>query len=237
MPEIQNDTTTFPRDAFEFERRVAELNKFAMAVSHELRESLFSIRGFARAIELGEQRLAPANRSRLQRIAQAALKMERVIDAAVALARAERFEVEKRDVPLDEVVRHVLREVQPDFPATRVILSELPIIHADPVVVRHVLVNVIAVAFKYSAQTPQPAVEISLDTSGALQVIDNGIGFPMSEGASMFETFVRLTHDPAYPGLGLGLAAAKRLLDRHGGWMRAQSREGGPTRITISFGD
>jgi len=217
MPETQNDNTTFPKDAFQLERRLAELDKVAIAVFHELRESLFSIRGFARAIELDDQRLAPASRSRLQRIAQAALKMERVIDDAVALARAGRFEMEKCDLPLDEIVRHVLRETQPGYSATRVILSELPIIHADPVVVRHLLVNVIANAFKHSALAPEPTVEISLDTSGALQVIDNGIGFPMTEGAGMF--------------------AARKWLDRHGGWMRAQSREGGPTRITISFGD
>jgi signal transduction histidine kinase len=138
---------------------------------------------------------------------------------------------------LDEMVRHVLREMQSGYPATRVKIGELPVIHADPVVVRHVLVNVIANAFKYSALAPHPTVEISVDTSGALQVIDNGFGFANEDAAKIFEPFVRLTHDPAYPGLGLGLAAAKRWLGRHGGWIRAESREGGPTRFTISFGD
>jgi signal transduction histidine kinase len=83
-----------------------------------------------------------------------------------------RFAVEKGNLQLDEMVRDVLREMRPSYPATRVTLSELPIIHADPVVVRHVLLNVIANAFKYSALAPQPAVEVSIDTSGALQVID-----------------------------------------------------------------
>jgi len=45
------------------------------------------------------------------------------------------------------------------------------------------------------------------------------------------------TSAPAYPGVGLGLAAVKQSLDRHGGWIRAESREGGPTRFTISFED
>ncbi|HVZ45631.1 MAG TPA: ATP-binding protein [Ramlibacter sp.] len=237
MPEPQKDITIFPQDAPRLEQRLAELDTFVVAASHELRESLFSIGGFARAIELDAQCLAPANRSRLRRIAHAVSKMERAIDDAVALACAERLEMEKRDLPLDEFVRDVLRETQPGYPATRVISSELPIIHADPIVVRHVLVNVITNAFRHSALAPEPAVEVSLDASGALQVIDNGVGFPMTKGAGTFETFVQLTQDPAYLGVGLCLAAAKRLLDRHGGWMRAESRDGGPTRITISFGD
>jgi signal transduction histidine kinase len=163
--------------------------------------------------------------------------MERVIDDAMALTRGSRFEVGKVDLQLDEVVRHVLREMQANYPATRVTSSELGVIHADPVVVRHVLGKVIANAFKYSALAPEPAVEILLHTSGALQVIDNGIGFANEDAAKIFEPFVRLTRDPAYFGVGLGLATVKQWLDRHGGWIRAESREGGPTRFTISFED
>jgi signal transduction histidine kinase len=242
MSEFQKEPILHPQHAHErvaeHDQRLRELNAFAAtSVSHELRESLVSIGGFARTIELEDTRLSPASRSRLRRIAQAALQMERVIDDAVALARSERFEVEKGDLRLDEMVRHVLREIQPAYPATRVILSELPIIHADPVVVRPVLVNVIANAFKYSALAPEPAVEVSLDTSGALQVIDNGIGFPQEDAARIFEPFVRLTRDPAYPGLGLGLTAVRKWLHGHGGWIRAESREGGPTRFAMSFGD
>ena len=131
------------------------------------------------------------------------------------------FEVKKVDLQLDEIVRHMLREMRTSYPATRVTSSELPIIHADPVVVRRVLGNVIANAFKYSALAPQPAVEISLHASGVLQVIDNGVGFASEDAAAIFEP----------------LSAAKQLLDGHGGWIRAESREGGPTRFTISFED
>ena len=143
--------------------------------------------------------------------------------------------MEKIALQLDEVVCHVLREMRARYPATRVTLSELPIIDADPGVVHQVLGNVIANAFKYSVLAPQPAVEISLHASGALQVIDNGHGFANEDAEKIFEPFVRLTRDPAY--LGAGLAAAKQSLERHGGWIRAESREGGPTRFTISFED
>lgn len=241
MLKPRNDTHSCVQDACarvaQLEQRLRELDAFTAAVSHELHGSLCSVGGFARAIELDDARLGPKTRSRLRRIAQAALQMERVIDDAKVLTRGDRLAVEKVDLKLDEMVRQVLREMQAAYPVTRVTLSELPIIHADPVVVRHVLGNVISNAFKYSALAPEPAVEISLHAGGALQVIDNGLGFANADAARIFEPFVRLTRDPAYPGVGLGLATAKQWLDRHGGWLRAQSREGGPTLFTISFED
>jgi signal transduction histidine kinase len=80
------------------EHRLRELDAFTTAVSHELRDSLFSVGGFARAIELDDTGIGAKSRSRLRRIAQAALRMERVIDDALALARGERFDVEKVDL-------------------------------------------------------------------------------------------------------------------------------------------
>jgi signal transduction histidine kinase len=237
----RNDALPSAQDACarvaRLEQRLRELDAFTTAVAYELRSSLCSVGGFARAIELDDTRLGPKTRSRLRRIAQAASQMERVIDDAMAFTRGDRFEVGKVDLQLDEMVRHLLREMRADYPATRVTLSELPIIHADPVVVRHVLGNVLANAFKFSVLAPEPAVEISLDASGALQVIDNGLGFANEDAAKIFEPFVRLTRDPAYLGAGLGLATVKQWLDRHGGWIRAESREGGPTRFTLSFED
>ena len=241
MRKPRKDALPSVQDAYariaQHEQRLRELDAFTAAVSHELRESLFKIGGLARAIELDDACHGPNSRPRLQRNAQAALQMERVIDDAMALIRGERFDVERIDLQLDEMVRHVLREMRASYPATRVTLSELPIVHADPVVVRHVLANVIENAFKYSVLAPRPAVEVSLHTSGALQVIDNGLGFANEDAAKIFEPLVRLTRDPAYPGVGLGLAAVKQWLGRHGGWIRAESREGGPTRFTISFED
>jgi signal transduction histidine kinase len=82
------------------------------------------------------------------------------------------------EVSLDQMVRRVVRDMRPAYPATRVTFSELPIIDADPVAVQELLVKVIGHAFRYSALSPQPEVEISIDTKGALQVIDNGPGAP-----------------------------------------------------------
>jgi K+-sensing histidine kinase KdpD len=120
-------------------------------------------------------------------------------------------------VRLDRVARRIVQELRCFHPATRVTFSELPIIDADPAVVHHVLANVIADAFDHSAQAPDPEVEISIDTRGLLQVIDNGPACATQDAANT------------------RLADAQRRLDRHGGWMRAEWRKGSPRRFTISF--
>lgn len=242
MRKSRKDARPSAQDAYarvaQLEYRLRKLDAFTTAFSHELRDSLFSVGGFARAIELDDDaRLGPNSRSCLRSIAQAASRMQRVIDDAMALARGDPLEGEKVDLPLDEMVRDMLRDMQATYPATRVTLSELPIIHADPEVVRLVLRNVIGNAFKYSVLAPEPAVEISLHPSGVLQVLDNGLGFANEDAPKIFEPFVRFTRDPVYPGVGLGLTAVKQALDRHGGRIRAESREGGPTQFTISFKD
>ncbi|MEJ6021048.1 sensor histidine kinase [Ramlibacter sp. PS4R-6] len=226
------------RRTAQLQARVEELDAFTYTVAHELRAPLQSISGFARAIELNDAgELSQQGRSRLRRVIAAAAQMERLLDDLLALARADRISLRKQPVAIDELVREVLRELRPAYPATRVIVSELPLVHADPALARQVLVNLVGNALKYSALAPDPLVQVALDSDGAFMVTDNGIGFPLAKAQSVFEPFHRVTCDPAYPGTGVGLAVVRRLLERHGGWIRAHSRDGGPTVFTFSFGD
>ena len=220
------------------EQRIAQLDAFAYTVAHELRGPLQAISGFAGSLERDEAKnLSDAGRSRLRRVVCAAARMERLIDDLLALARSEHIELAKAPVASDEVVRDILRELRHGYPNTRVVVSELPLIHADAAVVRQVFLNVIGNALKYSHLRADPHVEIGLDVDGVFRVRDNGIGFPMENVARLFEPFERMTGDAAYPGSGVGLAIVQRLLARHGGWISALSREGGPTEFRFSFGE
>ena len=220
------------------ERRIAELDAFTYTVAHQLRAPLQAMNGFARRLQLDDaSSLSPKARSRLDRIAAAALKMEQTIDDLLMLARADRFELEKEPLATEEIVREVLAELRGPYPATRVMTSELPHVHADPVVVRQVFVNLIGNALKFSHLADAPRIEIGLATDGAFHVRDNGIGFGMDKAGALFEPFERLTGNADYPGTGVGLAIVRRLIERHGGWVQAQSREGGPTEFRFSFGN
>jgi len=219
-------------------RRVAELDAFNYTVAHQLRAPLLAMSGFARAVEEREgDRLTPKGRTQLRRVISASLCMERLIDDLLTLARASHIALEKQPLAVDEIVRDMLRDLRQAYPATRVIVSELPMIHGDPMVVRQVFVNVVGNALKYSHLAPEPLVEIGLGPKGEFIVRDNGIGFAQEHADALFTPFERMTADPAYPGTGVGLAIVKRLIERHGGWIAARSRERGPTEVSFSFGE
>jgi signal transduction histidine kinase len=235
MPTPTNPLADSRIDALE--QRIAELDAFVYTIAHELRAPLHTISGFAASLEHFEApNLSGKGRWRLKRVVHVAAQMERLIDDLLSLARSDRMEIVKAPTATDETVRDILRELRQAYPATRVVVSELPLVHADAAIVRQVFLNVIGNALKYSHLQAEPLVQIGLDAGGAFRVSDNGIGFPMEQAARLFIPFERMTGDPAYPGSGVGLAVVLRLLTRHGGWIKASSREGGPTEFRFSFG-
>jgi signal transduction histidine kinase len=235
MPTPSNHLPDAHVDALE--QRIAELDAFVYTIAHELRGPLQTISGFATSLEHFEaQNLSSKGRTRLMRVIRGAAQMERLIDDLLSLARSDRIELVKAPTAVDDIVRDILRELRQAYPATRVVVSELPLIHADAAIVRQVFVNLIGNALKYSHLQPEPLVEVGLDADGTFRICDNGIGFPMDQSSRLFIPFQRMTGDPAYPGSGVGLAVVRRLLTRHGGWIKANSREGGPTEFRFSFG-
>ncbi|MDB5874985.1 MAG: multi-sensor signal transduction histidine kinase [Ramlibacter sp.] len=220
---------------------MADLDAFAHSVAHDLREPLHVISGFARMLELDDTTLMSAQgRRRLGRILESASEMSRLIDGILASARAERVEVRFSPVRLDELVQDVLRDVLPDHPAAEVVVSGLPVVTGDPALVRQVFANLIGNALKFSARRQPQRVEIGAGVEGHEQVLfvrDNGVGFAPEDAARLFTPFLRGTDDATYAGMGVGLSIVKRVIQRHGGWIRADSRIGGPTVFSFNFGD
>jgi signal transduction histidine kinase len=111
------------------------------------------------------------------------------------------------------------------------------VVRADPGAARQVLANLIGNALKFSARADQPRVEVGLAPDGMLYVRDNGVGFDPQLAPQLFKPFQRLhADDSGYPGTGVGLSIVKRLLERHGGEIRAESRPGRGTTFAFSFG-
>jgi signal transduction histidine kinase len=219
------------------EARVDELEAFSYSLAHEVRGPVFSIGGFARSIETDEQTvLSSRARAHLRRVIENASLMERLVADLLAFARAQHVGLRKEPCDLGRLTKEVLHDLRFAYPNTRVVVSELPIVQVDVGAARQVLANVIGNAFEYSALAGKPLVQVGLDTEGHVTVSDNGIGFSMDQAESIFEPFERFAPGSSYPGVGVGLAITRRLLRRHGGWIRAQSRPGGPTVFTFSFG-
>jgi two-component system sensor kinase FixL len=241
----------------ELTRSNAELEQFAFVASHDLQEPLRKIQAFgdrlkAKCEEAGLQ----AGRDYLERMQNAAARMQRLINDLLTfsrvLSRAQPF----APVDLNAVVREVLGdlEVAIEKSGARVEVGPLPTIEGDAVQLRQLLQNLIGNALKFQPPGAKPQVRIEgrvvLQPSGRgdtaiftgraadggtvtlgeefceLTVQDNGIGFDEQYLDKIFAVFTRLHGRQEYEGTGIGLAVCRRIVDRHGGSITARSQPG-----------
>jgi light-regulated signal transduction histidine kinase (bacteriophytochrome) len=116
------------------------------------------------------------------------------------------------------------------------VLGPLPAAMADETLLRQALVNLLDNAFKYSAKAPSPRVEVGWAADErAYYVRDNGVGFDMAYAPKLFRAFERLHSDAEFEGTGIGLAIVKRVIDRHGGRIWAESAPGAGTTMRFTL--
>ncbi|MBL0123415.1 MAG: GHKL domain-containing protein [Betaproteobacteria bacterium] len=114
-----------------------------------------------------------------------------------------------------------------------------PAVEGDRALIRVILTNLISNAIKYSARAAHPAIEIGRhareDQVTAYYIRDNGVGFDQARASKLFGLFQRF-HDPGeYPGTGIGLAIVKRLVEKHGGRVWAESTPGAGATFTFTL--
>jgi signal transduction histidine kinase len=222
-------------------RTVSDLEAFSASVSHDLRGPLHTISGFATMLDRSEaDRLTDAGRQKLKRVIQGVNTMDRMIGDILRCSRAERVELHFREVDLEAVVDEVLRDLGPAYPASRIVRAPLPKAWADPTLAGQIFYNLIGNALKFSARQPAPQVEIGVEPGpggAVLFVRDNGVGFEPVKSGKLFNAFQRLHSEHEFPGTGVGLSIVKRLLERHGGGIEAESQPGVRTVFRFRFGE
>jgi signal transduction histidine kinase len=201
----------------------SELEAFSYSVSHDLRAPLRHMGGFAGLLEKSAAAsLDPEGRRYARTIAEASARMGRLIDDLLAFSRMSRADLLRTRVDLAPLVESVRKEVQGNRDASAIewIIHPLPVVEADPAMMRQVLLNLLANAVKYSATRSPAIIEIgSTEAPGevVLFVRDNGVGFDMQYAGSLFGVFQRLHGSDAFEGTGIGLASVRRIVHRHGG--------------------
>jgi signal transduction histidine kinase len=111
-------------------------------------------------------------------------------------------------------------------------------VHGDPLLLSLLVQNLIENAFKFSCRTGDGKVEIGSERVRSeiiVTVRDNGVGFDDSQADKLFTPFQRLHRDTDFPGTGMGLANAKRIVDRHGGRIWAESKPGKGARFRFAL--
>jgi signal transduction histidine kinase len=213
----------------ELEQRNSELEAFAHAVSHDLRSPLRTIRGFTQALlEDFDGQLPAAARDHLVRVMAGALRMSKLIDTLLELSRSSRVDLRRQAFDLSCLARSVANELAESDRRRQVDCSvqECLPVTADPALIRIVLENLMGNAWKFTAKAAHPAIEVgALSGNGGpvYFVRDNGAGFDAARAQRLFQPFERLHAATDFPGTGIGLSTTRRIVERHGGEIWAES--------------
>jgi two-component system sensor histidine kinase KdpD len=214
-------------------------NSLLSAVSHDLRTPLAAITGAATTLREGGTRLSEADRTELyDAISEESARLERQVGNLLEMTRLESGAVQpKREwVLLEEVAGSALDRLDAKLGARPVkVEMASDLVFADPVLLEQVFINLLDNAAKYTPVSA--AISISARFTGALvevEVSDRGPGLPPAELTQVFEKFFRGQH-PEVPGVGLGLAICKAIVEIHGGTLRVQNLDGGGARFTFTL--
>lgn len=227
----------------QLEMQLRQLEAFSWSVSHDLRAPLRVIDGFARIVleDHGSQ-LDSAGRTDLGRVLAASARMERMIDALSTLSRLSNQPLVSTPVELDRLATEILATLARQEPSRVVRVSCEPGLRAegDPALLRILLQNLLDNAWKYSSKRPEARIRFDAhrDERGRTVycVADNGVGFDAMQADRLFGAFQRLHANEDYPGTGIGLAVARRIVERHGGSIWAESTPGDGCRFYFTLG-
>ncbi|OJF14232.1 ATP-binding protein [Couchioplanes caeruleus] len=218
-----------------------ELASFAGVVAHDLLNPLATVQGWSDAALVALED-APAHDAvedavdGLQRVRRAGARMRNLINDLLAYTTARDAALAPADVSLTALVSEIAtaRADQAESaggPVPRFHVEDLPGVHADPVLIRQVLDNLISNAVKYVAPGVTPELGISAADAGndyvEVRVVDNGIGIPAGQHGRVFDNFHRAHRTAGYVGTGLGLGICRRIVERHGGTIVAEPGPGG----------
>jgi PAS domain S-box-containing protein len=243
------DVTDEKRTAKELERRAEELTvvnheleAFSYSVSHDLRAPLRHIHGYVEMLQRSTNgNLSEQAQRYLKTITDASVEMSQLIDDLLAFSRMSRTEMRTSPVPLDQLVKETIRNLEMATRDRRIIweAAQLPPVVGDPSLLKQVLANVIGNALKYSRMRDPARIEIGCageeDGRLILFVRDNGAGFDMQYVNKLFGVFQRLHRPEEFEGTGIGLATVRRIVARHGGrvWAEGAVNEGATFYFTL----
>jgi signal transduction histidine kinase len=228
--------------ANELEAANSGLESFSYSVSHDLRAP---IRGIEYAIQaLGkncEDRLDESGKACLREIRAGMGHMGQLIEDILQLSRVTRGAFEFRETDLTKIASEVAARLRKHEPGRRVecVIQQGLCAKADPGLLQQVFENLLGNAWKFTGGHASARIEVgSVAHEGktAYFVRDDGAGFDMAYSDKLFTPFQRLHGQSAFPGTGIGLAIVKRIVQRHGGniWAQSEVEHGATFYFTLS---
>ena len=206
------------------ERSIRDLEAFNSMVSHDLRAPLAVIQ-IATDLLDREKELPPRMRTNVTRVQRAVQQMNALVENLLGLARVGHAELRGMDVDVSQLCREIVENLRASSPREAHVQIEPGITcTADAGLMRAALTNVLSNAWKFTSQRPVPTIAVGLTEQNALFVRDNGVGFDMKDAPRLFSPFQRLHREEDFSGTGVGLATVHRIVERHGGRIRAEGQ-------------
>jgi signal transduction histidine kinase len=239
--ELETSNDMLELRAAELARSNEELDQFASIASHDLQEPLRKVRTFTQELTRIEgDNLSDKGRDYLRRANAAAERMQNLIEDLLKFSRVGTHARAFSAVDLDQVVRETLEDLSDVIEGCGAVIhvGALPTITAEAVQMRQLVQNLISNALKFQRPDAVPEVWIDSVTKGndvTITVRDNGIGFDERYAARIFRVFERLHGRTEYPGTGIGLALCRKITERHGGTITAESVPGEGATFTITL--
>lgn len=219
-----------------------ELDSLTYAISHDLRAPLRTLFGFSTLLvrKYGEN-LEGQPLDYLRRIISGATRMETMIEELLKLSRVGRAEIRCEPVDLSAVASAVIDEMRGADPGRAVVVEIEGGLSCtgDPSMLRTVLYNLLHNAWKFTGGTPSPHIRFFAQFKNGLCfycVKDNGAGFAAGQADRLFRPFQRLHLETEFPGVGMGLALVKKIIQRHGGIVSAEGGEGAGATFCFAVG-
>ena len=217
-----------------------ELEAFSYSVSHDLRAPIRAIGGFSQIImDDYVDVVNPEVLHYLEIIRKNSQNMGQLVDDLLAFSRLGQQAIQKKKVDVKALVNEVLDEMQADLSGRQIKfrVDKLPACRADPRLLKQVYINLISNAIKFTRTCNNALIEVGSCVASppvvdgqerperlCYFVRDNGVGFDMRYYGKIFGVFQRLHKPEEYEGTGVGLAIVRRVIEKHGGQIWAESK-------------
>lgn len=238
---LQSTNRRLDEQARELERSNRDLEQFAYVASHDLQEPLRKVSSFC---QLLQRRYAGQLDDRADQYIEFAVdgaqRMQRLINDLLAFSRVGRTTVGFVEVPLGEIAAAAaagLEMVRAEVDG-EIVVGELPTVTGDPQLLRQLFANLIGNGLKFHRDGVPPVVRVAGRHRGdayEITVSDNGIGIDAAYADKVFVIFQRLHARDVYPGTGIGLSLAKKIVEFHGGAIRLEPGDGQGATVAVSF--
>lgn len=238
----------------ELARSNTSLEEFARIASHDLKEPIRKVDFFVDRLKSSmESRMSEEEKALLQRVESAAARMRLLIDDLLEYSHLTQLHKQPEPIDLNKKIQLILGDLElvvHEKNAT-INVGALPVVNGHRRQLQQLFQNLINNALKYSKSNEPPQISITSRTiSGKeapvampaedaskdfylIEVSDNGIGFDQNDAERIFHVFTRLHGNKEYPGTGIGLSIAKKVVEKHHGYIYATSETGKGSRFSV----